>query len=731
MGEKDKKSNKKTKNNRSEKLFKYPYTNRELSWLDFNERVLEEAFKVKNPPFERLKFLAITASNLDEFFMVRVAGLMEQTNLGYKEPNQSGLTPQAQLSKIREKVLGFYRLQYVCLFDSILAELELNNIFILKTSSLNEEQKKHIDNYFNRVLFPVLTPLAVDENRPFPFLYNKTLNIAVRIKDEGKTYYAVIPAPSNMPRFVETPCESGRAFVMIEDIIKSHMPALFEPRKIESTATFRITRNADLTINEDAEDLLDEMEKSIKKRKKGKPVRLEIDIDCDEEMRSFLTSVLKVKKDSIYVCEGPIDLTSWSKFAFLKGYKRLLLPPITPSPAGDFWRCEDYFEAIRQKDRLVHHPYESFDCVINFLSQAADDPDVLAIKHTLYRVSGNSPVIAALMRAAANGKQVTALIELKARFDEENNIQFAKKMERAGCHVIYGVKGLKTHCKVLLVVRRENGLIRRYLHLGTGNYNENTARLYTDIGMFTCREDFGEDASLLFNELTGYSINPKYKRMIVAPDDMRKAFDSLIKNEIENSKRGLKSGITVKINSLVDNKMIKRMYDVSRAGAPVKMIVRGICSLVPQIPKISENIQVKSIVGQLLEHSRIFKFENAGDPLYFLGSADWMTRNLDRRVEIVFPVVDEDLKKRINDILNLTLADNVNARYQNGNAVYTHADTFGDERDINSQLELARLAKERIDELEAMEKNSADSENSIESGNKMEEQKIEKNRFTH
>ena len=683
--------------NKSEQGMKYPYHNRELSWLDFNFRVLEEAFEKENPIMERLNFLSITASNLDEFFMVRVAGVMEQIYSKYTKPDDSGLTPQELMARLSEKIHAFAEKQYSCLHRSILPALKKHQIVFLKPEDLDARQRRHVDDYFDKVLFPVLTPLAVDTSRPFPLLANKSLNIAVRLQNQDENMFAVVQVPAILKRFLEIPWGEGRAFILLEDIIVEKLPQLFELYEIKASCPFRMTRNSDLDIDEESADLMQAIEKSIKKRKRGRPVRLEILQKCDPETKDFLVEMLDVSKKGIYELPGPIDLTYLSKFAGIDGYDELHFKRIQPvNPPADFWGYDDIFQAIREKDRLVHHPYESFNAVVDFVAAAASDPDVLAIKQTLYRVSGNSPIIAALIKAAENGKQVTVLVELKARFDEENNINWAKKLEHAGCHVIYGLAGLKTHCKILLVVRREEGGIRRYLHMGTGNYNDSTARFYTDIGMFTCRDLFGVDASSLFNVLTGYSIPPQYHKMIVAPGGMRSFFERMIVNETENAKKGLPSGITVKVNSLVDPRIIQLLYGASQAGVEIKLIVRGICCLIPGLAGVSENITVYSIVGQLLEHSRIFKFENAGNPKIYMGSADWMPRNLDRRVELVFPIDDEDLKQRAFGILELMLSDTVNARTQQPDTSYAHIDKRG-KAVINSQTEFARLAREALE----------------------------------
>lgn len=681
------------KNTRGKHSKKFPYKNRELSWLDFNGRVLEEATEKENPVMERLKFLSITASNLDEFFMVRVAGLLDRIHHGSQKADVSGYTPETLMSKLSEEIHKFSKNQYKCFLHSIIPSLSDNNIYFLKISDLNDKQLKFIENYFKSVVFPVLTPMAVDTSRPFPLLANRSLNLAVRLSNlGGDTFFALVQVPSILPRFLELPSSGGRAFVMLEDIIAHYLSELFALYNIMAYAPFRITRDADLDIDEETDDLMEEIQKSIKKRERGAPVRLEFYKKCDAEIQSFLVDMMGVTDSEIYVQSGPLDLTFLSKFSNISGFEDMCFSPIKPvNPPAEFYGCADLFQAIREKDRLVHHPYESFDVVVKFIKRAAEDPDVLAIKQTLYRVSGNSPIIAALIRAAENGKQVTVLVELKARFDEENNIQWAKKLEKSGCHVIYGLTGLKTHCKICLVVRRENNIIRRYLHMGTGNYNDSTARLYTDIGLFTCREEYGADASSLFNVLTGYSAPPEYNKFIVAPNGMRKFFEEMIIRETKNARAGVSSGITAKINSLVDPEIIRLLYEASNAGVKINLIVRGICCLCSGVRGYSENIRVYSIVGQLLEHSRIFRFENAGNPLLYMGSADWMPRNLDRRVELVFPVEDGDIKDRVLNILDIMLQDTINARIQNPDSTYTLVDR-GDKPLLNSQQYFSKLA---------------------------------------
>ena len=684
----------------------FPYNNRELSWLDFNSRVLEEAFEKDNPVLERVKFLAITASNLDEFFMVRVAGVMDRMHSSKADiPDASGMTFTKQFEKITEKAHEFSKKQYSCLHRSIVPALRKQKLNFLKISELNKTQKQQVDDYFEKLVFPVLTPLAVDTSRPFPLLANKSLNIAVRLLKDGENIFAVVQVPSILQRFFEVKSDSGKSFVLLEDIIIDKLPQLFALYKIQACCTFRITRDSDLDIDEDADDLLVEIEHSLKKRQRGDPVRLEISSKSDEALRSFLVDMLGVGDKEIYEIPGPIDLTFLSRFGSIEGYDDLRFSPIVPvDPPADFYGCDDVFRAIREKDRLVSHPYESFDSVIKFINQAAKDENVLAIKQTLYRVSGHSPIIAALIKAAENGKQVTVLVELKARFDEENNIGWAKKLEKAGCHVIYGLQGLKTHCKILLVVRREQDGIRRYLHMGTGNYNDITARFYTDIGLFTCDEQFGEDASSLFNVITGYSKPPVYNKMKVAPTGLRAFFEEMITAETENARAGLPSGIIAKVNSLVDPEIIRLLYDASCAGVKITLIVRGICCLVPGIKGISENIEVRSIVGQLLEHSRIFIFENGGQRKIYMGSADWMQRNLDKRVELVFPIEDPQLIERSFGIINTMLRDVQNTRVQNPDTTYVLIDRRG-KKLHNCQREFSDSANKALAQKKSLEIN--------------------------
>lgn len=673
-----------------------PFNSRELSWLDFNTRVLEEALKPSNPVLERLKFLAITASNLDEFFMVRVAYLLDRSKNKEQIKDDAGRTPKEQLELVLERSHDFMDAQYATLKKTLL-DLAQEDIHLADMDSLTTEQANFARELFHDEILPVLTPLAVDPSRPFPFLLNKSINLAVRLEhdEEDEPRYGLVQVPGILPRFLPIPAQSGHVFLPLEALIAHYLPRIFSLHAIRAHCFFRITRSADFDVDEDTDDLLEEMQRTIRKRKRGRPIRLEISDDCDEKLQSFLVKRLQINKKYVFPLPGPLDLAAFSKIASMPGGEALCLPPIKPVPAADFEGFEgDIFAAIREGDRMVHHPYQTFDHVIAFIQQAAEDPDVLAIKQTLYRVSGQSKIISALEHAAELGKQVTVLVELKARFDEENNIQWAKRLERAGCHVIYGLAGLKTHCKITLVVRRERAGIRRYLHLSTGNYNDVTARFYTDIGLFTYRASFGADASALFNHLTGYSTQPEYNKLVVAPTRMKSFFLRMIDQEMAAARAGRPCGITIKVNSLLEGTVIRKLYDASNAGVPIRLIVRGICGLMPGVPGVSENIRVRSLVGQLLEHSRIFCFHNGGDPRVYMGSADLMPRNLDRRIELVFPVEDAALRRRLLDILELMWKDNVNAREQNNRGEYVAVDSDGPA--VNSQWELARQARQEL-----------------------------------
>lgn len=662
------------------------YFNRELSWLEFNSRVLEEAQDRKNLIFERLKFLAITASNLDEFFMVRVSGLIDKHDDGVTETDIAGLSPAEQLQKISEKVHDLTNKQYSVLNRSILPTLEKESTFILTYKQLSAKQQDFVKKYFESTVFPILTPMAVDKSRPFPLLMNKSLNIIVELENKEDSIFAVVKVPTVIPRILELPAtESKRKFIFMENIIKEFIEQLFAGNKVRNSYTFRITRDAEFNIGkENANDLLQEIEESIKKRERGVPVRLEVEKNISKNCLKFLKKRLNLEEEKIYQISGPIDLTAFFAFTSLEGYEHLKNNSLAPQPVLEFENT-GVFDAIRKKDILVHHPYDSFECVTNFVKTAANDPKVLAIKQTLYRVSGRSPIVSALIQAAENGKQVTVLVELQARFDEENNILWAKKLEKAGCHVIYGLSGLKTHCKICLVVRKESDGIHRYLHLGTGNYNDSTAKVYTDMGYFTCKESFGKDVSTLFNVLTGYSHLKNFQKLAVAPRSLKEVFLQHIEKETSNAMEGKEAHIIAKMNSLVDKDIIKALYEASSAGVKIKLIIRGICCLRSGMEGISENITVVSIIDRFLEHSRIYYFENRGNPTIFLSSADLMPRNLERRVEIAFPIEDENLKQDIIEILNITLSDTMKLRVQQSDGTYEKVDRRGKEA-VRSQL---------------------------------------------
>lgn len=642
--------------------------NRELSWLQFNKRILAEAKDKNNLLFERIKFLSITASNLDEFFMIRIASLMDMVHAGYKKKDIAGMTAQEQLDAILPEAKAFMADQYKTLNRSLLPQLEANGLhLVLKHEDLTEEQGKFVDDYFRKNVYPVLTPMAVDQSRPFPLIQNKTLNIGALIQDKKKedvVDIATVQVPSVLPRIVEIPCdkEGETAIILLEEVIERNLDRLFLNYKVLCAHPYRVMRNADLTIDEDdAADLLKEIEKQIKKRQWGEVIRLEVADTMDKRLQKQLMEQLKVDENYLYKIKGPLDLTFLMKAYGLDGFEDYKLPKFVPQPVPGMNREVGIFDQIKERDILLHHPYYEFTPVIDFISQAANDPNVLAIKQTLYRVSGNSPIVASLARAAENGKQVTVLVELKARFDEENNIGWAKMLEKAGCHVIYGLVGLKTHSKIALVVRREEDGIRRYVHLGTGNYNDVTAKLYTDMGLLTCNDEIGEDATAVFNMLSGYSEPPAWNKLMVAPIWLKDRFLMLINREAENAKKGKEARIIAKMNSLCDPMIIEALYKASAAGVKIDLIIRGICCLKVGIPGVSDNITVRSIVGNFLEHSRIFYFYNDGFEDVYMGSADWMPRNLDKRVEITFPVEDEKLKKEVIHILDIQLADTLKA----------------------------------------------------------------------
>jgi polyphosphate kinase len=685
------------------------YVNRELSWLEFNRRVLEEAQDPQVPLLERLKFLAIFSSNLDEFFMVRVGGLQQKVQAGIARGSGADrMPPQDQLEHISQRVRQMVAEQYACLGD-VLPALEAEGIVVRGLKELTEADRRHITEVFQREIFPVLTPLAIDPGHPFPHLLNKSLNLAVVLRrpQEEETLFALVQVPAVLPRFVQLPASRGNAFTPLETVIRLHLPELFPGMELDHATVFRVTRDSEYEIDDDeVEDLLKTIEEEIRKRRRGAAVRLEIESDAPAEVEQFLVGPRAFNLDplDVYRIPGLLDLTGLFQVYGLPGYPNLRDPQFVPQPVPEFAQAPSLWAAIRARDILVHHPYESFNPVVDFIELAARDERVLAIKQTLYRTSSDSPVVRALQLAADNGKQVTAVIELKARLDEERNILWARELEKAGVHVVFGFVGLKTHCKVALVVRREEAGIRRYVHLATGNYNPQTARIYTDLGFFTCNPDYCEDASALFNYLTGYCELPRWRKLVVAPSRLQTFMIEKIEQETAHQRAGRQGRIIAKINGILEPVVVQALYRASQAGVPIDMICRGICALRPGLPGVSETIRVISIVDRFLEHSRIFYFGNNGDPQVYIGSADWMDRNLSRRVEVVFPIEQPELKQRlIRDILSTSLGDNCKARELLSDGSYRRLVPAPGQPRVRSQeafLEMAVLnAGRRLNEL--------------------------------
>ena len=643
------------------------YRNRELSWLQFDLRVLEEAKDDLNPLFERMRFLSISASNLDEFTVIRVASLKDLVHAGFTGNDIAGMNPTVQLSLVAQSARDLINDQYSVYNNKLLCELKEADIEIIDSAdSLSKSEKEFTDAVFDSILFPILTPVTVEPDRPFPLIKNETINIAVLLEAKSnpdKFDYVIVEVPSNVNRLIDISKDNfKKRFILTEEIVKDNLGKLLKGRNIVATTIFRIMRNADLTIDvEEAEDLLLKIEEQVKQREWGEVIRLDIENNSDGRILSKLTSALKVADRDIFFVQGPLDLTFLEEIYALKGYDRYKESKFVPKMPA--WGEKDkIYESIAAKDRLLFCPFESFDPVVNLIDVAADDPYVLAIKQTLYRVDKKSKIVNALARAAMNGKQVTVLVELKARFDEEKNIEWARMLERAGAHVIYGLPKLKTHAKIALVIRKEGTKIKRYMHLGTGNYNATTSMRYTDIGLFTADDKMGEDATEFFNRLSGFSDDKPMNKLITAPDSLKKRILSLIEREKENALAGKSAAIVAKMNSLCDPDVIKALYEASCAGVKIDLIVRGICCLKVGVPGVSDNIKVRSIVGRFLEHNRIFRFENAGAPELYLSSADWMPRNLERRVELMFPIEDEELKRKLNLILTNLLKDDVKSR---------------------------------------------------------------------
>ena len=646
--------------------------NREVSWLYFNNRVLEEALDRTHPLLERLKFLSIFSTNLDEFFMIRVSGLKQQIDEGVTELSFDGLTAAAQLRLIADRLRPMVADQMQCLRQEILPELSAQGIVITPYRALSDRERRSLNAYFLENVFPVLTPQAVDPSHPFPYISNLSLNLGVMIEpsDEvassaagaGGPRFARVKVPPIVPRLVPVG-DSGAEFTLLEELIAANISVLFPGMRVGEFHLFRVTRDADIEIREDeANDLLRVMEQELRKRRFGTAVRLEVASTMPQEMVRYLESSLNLSSDDVYTIDGPLNVPDLMTL-YKQDKAEIKDKPFMASVPAPFRMGEPIFDIIKHHDILVHHPYNSFSTVVDFINTAVIDPDVLAIKMTLYRTGQDSPIVRALMEASERGKQVAVLVELKARFDEEKNIEWARQLERAGVHVVYGLLGLKTHCKLALVVRREADSLRRYVHIGTGNYNPTTARIYTDLGLFTSNPQIGADATELFNYLTGFSRQTEYRRLIVAPVNMRDRLIGFIEREMEHYKAERPARIIAKINSLTDTKIIRKLYEASQTGVPIDLIVRGVCSLRPGVPGLSDTIDVISIVGRFLEHSRILYFANGGEEDIYIGSADWMLRNIDRRVELLAPIEDPRLKKHLKeDVLDLCLRDNVKAR---------------------------------------------------------------------
>lgn len=675
------------------------YLNRECTWINFNERVVNEAAISSIPLLERVNFLSISASNNDEFFMIRVAGIKHLLAEQITRKDIAGLTPKEQFEAIQLMEHSQCRRQYK-IYRDVKKRLSAEGIHIISFDEANEEEKLYLEKYVKEEIYPVVTPLAVDTAHFVPFLASLSLNLAVFLQREGGglTKAAVLPVPlKTVPRLIEIPQKrGGHTFVFCEDLLAAYGHLFFPGYIITEIRPFRLTRDADLEISKDAADLLAEVKKSLKKRKKGAPVRLETDCRVSPAMRRFLKTVADVEEADIYEIDGPVDLTGLFEITALPEYDRLRFPAASPQPVWELlpYRKEELWSVVKKHNIMMHHPYETFAAVDDFIYLAAKDPDVLAIKQTLYRVGTQSAIIDALAAAAENGKEVTVLMEVKARFDEENNIHKARKLEEAGCHVIYGVAGLKTHSKITLVVRRESDGIRRYVHLATGNYNGKTARIYTDVGILTADRSMGEDASAFFNLLSGYFESPAWKKLAVAPYDLREQLYSSIDREISVAKAGKKAVIIAKMNSLLDRHVIDRLYEASQAGVIVRLIVRGICVLRPGVTGLSENISVHSIVGRFLEHSRLFYFYNDGAEDVFISSADWMPRNLNERIELLVPVEYGPHKERIKEILRLNYEDNVNGHIMDQNGEYTYLADNRTGPAVNAQETFQQLAEQ-------------------------------------
>lgn len=676
------------------------FFNRELSWLAFNTRVLEEALDAGNPLLERLKFLAIVSSNLDEFFMVRVGGLQLLRDQGRKDRDPAGLTPRQQLAEISRRVHDMVQNQYQCFVDQVRPQLREAGIHRQSVENLPPALYEHLQNVFEHDLYPVLSPISVEEADDLPLLPGLTLHLAVRLKPTGegrKPRYAVVTLPKKLGRFITLPIEEGHNYALVEDVIGLFVERLFPGEPVLECVPFRITRNADMGVREDlASDLLTEMKEVLSQRKQSACVRLELAERVSKTMLGYLQGLFRVDDESTYLFAGPLDLAAYFSLARMTGFDALREKPWPPQPAPGVKPGESIFDVLKRGDLLLYHPYQSFDPVVRLVEEAADDPDVLAIKQILYRTSENSPVVAALARAANRDKHVTVLVELKARFDEARNIGWAEALEQTGVQVIYGLKGLKTHAKICIIVRREPGGIRRYVHFGTGNYNEITARLYSDISYMTCQEDYGADATAFFNMITGYAQPVSFRKIEAAPLGIRPRLLELVEGEIQRHLQGQPGQIIVKVNSLVDEGLIEALYRASAAGVKVHCHVRGICCLRPGVPGLSENITVTSVVDRFLEHARILYFHHGGDPLVFISSADWMPRNLDRRVELLTPVDDEASRAQLIEVLKLCAKDTAKARLLQPDGTYTRHPKAREAKAVRSQTEFYDQACARV-----------------------------------
>jgi polyphosphate kinase len=677
------------------------YINRELSWLEFNQRVLEESQDSKNPLLERVKFLCIVASNLDEFFEVRVAGLKQQRLSNVSAPGPDALSPSEQLAAISMRVRKMVDDKYRLWNDDLVPNLEQNNIFFLRYDELTDEEERYYTKYFESSVYPVLTPLAVDPVHPFPQLLNKSLNVAVELEGADlNTNLAVVQVPRILPRLV--PYRAGKSgmyrYIFIGSLIQAHVDSLFHGVQVKGAYQFRVTRNSDLYLDEEETDnLLKAIELELRKRSRGNAVRLEVQKDCPGHITDQLLQTFDLTNDDLYQVDGPINFLRLMPVLSEVDRPDLKFRPFAPAIVTAAAHHEDIFSQIRRKPILLHHPYESFQTVLDFIEQAAEDPDVLAIKQTLYRTSGDSQIVGSLAEAAESGKQVTVVIELKARFDEAANIKWARTLQEAGVHVVYGIVGLKTHAKLALVVRREEDGLRRYLHLGTGNYHPSTAKLYTDLGLLTCDPDLTNDSAELFNWMTGVSIFPELKKIKAAPKALHQFVLDMIHREKENAKKGKPAGIFGKVNSLVDPEVIQALYGASKAGVKVKLLVRGVCCLRSKIPGTSDNITVRSVIGRFLEHSRIYRFENAGRPEVYLASADWMARNFFRRVESCFPIEDPELRSHIDHLLDIYWRDNVKAREQGSEPTYVRRPIEGEQIDAQAIFLEQALKSKKLD----------------------------------